>query len=56
MYLLCTRCRNNISPINFEYQKRKNIKIIAELNEIVTSLYKNIEERWNYYHRKLGPK
>jgi hypothetical protein len=40
MYLICTRCRNNISPINHEYEKRKNNQIIKNLHETISKLYK----------------
>jgi hypothetical protein len=49
MYLICTRCLNNISPINYEYEKRKNNLHLQNLLKNVTLLYKKITERWMHY-------
>jgi len=49
MYLICTRCRNNISPIYNEYAKRKNNKIIQDLKNLVEPLYRIINGKYNAY-------
>ena len=56
MYLVSTRCLNNISPINDAYNKRKNNTIIQELKDKVESLYKKVLDTWKKYSELLTSK
>ena len=56
MYLLATRCLNNISPINFEYEKRNNNPIIQDIHYGVSKLYKDVVETWQKYCNLLTSK
>jgi len=56
MYLVSTRCLNNISPINDTYNKRKNNTIIQELKDKVESLYKKVLDTWTKYSELLTSK
>jgi hypothetical protein len=56
MYLLCARCRNNISPIYFEYEKRKHSNVLKEISGLVERLYKEVTEKYYYYSGLLTKK
>lgn len=55
MYLLCTRCKNNISVINDKIKKEnKEIEFLAQnLYQTVKKLYQKIEEAWRKYSNML---
>lgn len=56
MYLMCTRCRNNISPIYAEYEKRKHSSVLKEISGIVENLYKEVTIKWVHYSNLLTKK
>ena len=53
MYLLITRCLNNISVINDKLVKEKNAYVINNLKETVNNLYEKIQGTWSKYSKKL---
>lgn len=56
MYLVSTRCLNNMSPINDAYNKRKNNTIIQELKDTVEKLYQKVVDVWTRYSNLLTSK
>jgi phosphopantetheine adenylyltransferase len=53
MYLLITRCLNNISVINDKLIKEKNAYVITNLKDTVNTLYEKIQVTWFKYSKKL---
>lgn len=46
MYLMCTRCNNNILPIFYEYEKRKhNSRVVKDLHAIIDKLHKKVMKK-----------
>lgn len=56
MYMLCTRCHNNISVINHQLEKHKDNKIIESLFNTVKDLYNKVMKSWKLYSDKLTNK
>lgn len=56
MYLLCTRCFNNLAPIYIEYEKNKESSVLRELKEKIERLYKDVGEKWKLYSDRLTEK
>lgn len=55
MYLLCTRCKNNISVINDKLKKenKEHLFIAQNLYQTVKQLYERIELSWKKYSNLL---
>lgn len=53
MYLLSTRCLNNMSVINDEMERYKDNKTILSLYNTVKDLYKKILENWQEFSLSL---
>lgn len=54
MYLLITRCFNNMSPIQFELETRhKNKSLINNLNNQITPLYNQVFAKFSTFSLKL---
>jgi len=56
MYLISTRCLNNISPINDLYNKRKENPIIKDIHYEVSKLYNDVMNTWMKYSQILTSK
>jgi hypothetical protein len=53
MYLILTRCLNNISVINDKIEHQKEIPILKIQFDSVKSLYKKITTSWKKYSENL---
>ncbi len=52
IYLLLTRCLNNLSVINIKL-KETNDYIVLNLKDNVSALSKKVNENWKYFSNKL---
>lgn len=53
MYLLLTRCHNNMSPINEKYERHKDSKSVRSLFEQIKPLYGRVYLKWIAYCSSL---
>ncbi len=56
MYLLATRCYNNMSPVYLEYKEAENSEIIKQLSLNMHKLYQELTVKWERYSYLLTQK
>jgi hypothetical protein len=53
MYLLCTRCLNNMNVVNDEYEKQKTSASVKHLHDMIKGLHSKIVNIWLKYSTML---